>query len=62
MVLVDLWSTLDSLGQGAGLGRRWKKEVKGEGYEGSREDEDESTSEYALEITTELIHTILKSV
>ena len=50
------------MGQGAGLGGRGKQEENLEGKEGSREDEDESTSEYALEITTELIHTILKSV
>ena len=49
-------------GQGAGLEGRGKKEEKGEGEEGLREDEDEATSKDALEMLTELIHTILRSI
>ena len=60
--MVDLWRTLDSLGKVAGLGGRGEKEGKGECKEGSREDEDEATSEGALEILTEMIHTILRLV
>ena len=53
--MLDIWRTLDSSGQSAGLGGRGEKEKKGKG-------KDEATSEYAPEILTELICTILRSV
>ena len=50
------------LGRALAWGGRGKKEKKGEGEESLREDEYEATSKDALDMLTELIRTILRSV